>query len=459
MIYNYDLINELTSFLKSLNYHVINLSVLGDAYVKNPLPPYNIVKSAYKKLADEKQKLMSFLLLGEPITKTILDKYLSNRCLLYLYEEGIMNCDETDYWFNNFVITSHQNCFFLVSTPYYYPTCQNTVPSPYIGIDTYWLTNTIINYVHGTVLDLCTGSGIQAIISAQSCEKVYAVDLDEKALTIARFNSYLNGVQNKITFFLGNLYEPIPADIKFDFILSNPPFIPMPERIDDYPISGAGGDDGLKIVRQIYNGYLKYLKKNGQGLMIGQAIGNKEKIFMCDEMQEKFLNCFCKTIVFNETLMSVHVESFLKLCQYIKCNMDNVSFDEWQSINDANGATHLYSFLTIVQNSFGGFNIEYLYNRWNAQDIPYLNPCEIKEDTKKYIVSLNGVSISIDEETYFYITNIDGKLSLEEIVDKIPFRFKIKYGKNVKSILIGKYSQVLSNLQQHGFVKQSTQIT
>ena len=161
---------------------------------------------------------------------------------------------------------------------YYYPTCQNNDQKPYIGVDTYWLTRAIINMVHGDALDLCTGSGIQAIISAKTADRVIAVDIDTKSKDVAIFNTYINNVENKVDVRCGDLYNVIDKEERFDFILSNPPFIPIPKDID-FPIAGNGGEDGKDIIKNILNGYTLYLKPNGRALMIGQAIGNESKVF------------------------------------------------------------------------------------------------------------------------------------------------------------------------------------
>ena len=45
-------------------------------------------------------------------------------------------------------------------------------------------------------LDLCVGGGIQSLFLADHCEQVVGVDLNERALDIARFNMRLNGIEN-----------------------------------------------------------------------------------------------------------------------------------------------------------------------------------------------------------------------------------------------------------------------
>ncbi|MEK7713534.1 MAG: HemK/PrmC family methyltransferase, partial [Deltaproteobacteria bacterium] len=60
-----------------------------------------------------------------------------------------------------------------------------------------------------TILDLCTGSGCIAISLAHELKDavVYAVDSSEAALKVARENAAKNGVEDRVFFMHGDLYE------------------------------------------------------------------------------------------------------------------------------------------------------------------------------------------------------------------------------------------------------------
>lgn len=78
------------------------------------------------------------------------------------------------------------------------------------------------------VLDIGTGTGVLAISEASHCEKVFATDVNERALNVAAFNTRLNGREN-IECLLGSGFEPVPAG-EFDLITCNPPFFITPSR-------------------------------------------------------------------------------------------------------------------------------------------------------------------------------------------------------------------------------------
>jgi len=120
------------------------------------------------------------------------------------------------------------------------------------------------------ILDMCTGSGCIAISLAYDFKKekklnIYATDISEKALHVAERNAKLNNVEN-ITFIQSDYFSSLP-DIKFDYILSNPPYIAKEEirtlepQVKDFEpeIALDGGLDGLDAYKKIISQAKKYL--------------------------------------------------------------------------------------------------------------------------------------------------------------------------------------------------------
>ena len=73
------------------------------------------------------------------------------------------------------------------------------------------------------VLDIGTGSGALAIAAAQTAGRVVAVDVNPAAVTCARINALLNGVEDRVQVRPGDLFEAV-ADERFGAVLCNPPF-------------------------------------------------------------------------------------------------------------------------------------------------------------------------------------------------------------------------------------------
>ncbi len=119
------------------------------------------------------------------------------------------------------------------------------------------------------VLDMCTGSGCIAISIDKLCENawVFAADVSEKALDIAKKNNELNNTN--VTFIQSDLFTKIQSD--FDIIVSNPPYIKTKEiealmdevRVHEPRIALDGSTDGLKFYKKIAIDGRQYLRKNG----------------------------------------------------------------------------------------------------------------------------------------------------------------------------------------------------
>lgn len=81
----------------------------------------------------------------------------------------------------------------------------------------------IDQYVHGgeSIIDAGCGSGILSIGAVKlGAEKVFAMDIDELSVRIAKENVALNGLEDKVTVEVGNIVEIMP-DLKADMILAN----------------------------------------------------------------------------------------------------------------------------------------------------------------------------------------------------------------------------------------------
>jgi methylase of polypeptide subunit release factors len=93
-------------------------------------------------------------------------------------------------------------------------------------------------------LDLGTGCGVQALHASRFSERVVATDVAPKALEVARATLALSGVTG-VELVEGPWFAPV-ADRRFDAIVSNPPFVPGPGRVEYvYRDSGVAGDAAL----------------------------------------------------------------------------------------------------------------------------------------------------------------------------------------------------------------------
>lgn len=111
-----------------------------------------------------------------------------------------------------------------------------------------------------SVLDVCTGSGCLAVITADcfAHAHVTATDLSSDALDVARMNVADAGMNERITLLQGDVLDALPPDCRFDLIISNPPYVPArkrrglpPEFRAEPDMALIAADEGMAVVRRL----------------------------------------------------------------------------------------------------------------------------------------------------------------------------------------------------------------
>ncbi|MGB3750954.1 MAG: HemK/PrmC family methyltransferase, partial [Arcobacteraceae bacterium] len=107
------------------------------------------------------------------------------------------------------------------------------------------------------VLEIGVGSGIISVMLAMLIPdiEIIAVDINEKALELAKSNATKHNVEDKITFIKSDLFADVP-DIKFDMVISNPPYIAddykLPLNVKYEPSNALfGGNVGDELLKNI----------------------------------------------------------------------------------------------------------------------------------------------------------------------------------------------------------------
>ncbi len=140
-----------------------------------------------------------------------------------------------------------------------------------------------------TVLDMGTGSGNIAVALAMHAPdvRVLASDVSEAAVAIARRQVAKFRLEDRVTVFHGDLYEPLLAagwQGKVDIIACNPPYLPtstlakLAKEIADHEphVAFDAGPYGINIFRRLITGAVDLLTPDG--ILVFEIGAGQEKL-------------------------------------------------------------------------------------------------------------------------------------------------------------------------------------
>ncbi len=149
-----------------------------------------------------------------------------------------------------------------------------------IGADSRWLARATVRQPIASALDLCTGSGVHAILAARHAKRVVAVDISERAVRCTNFNLQASGAVH-VEVKVGDLYEPV-RDQQFNLITANPPFVPSPV---DWLRYRDGGRSGEEVQRRIIAGLPQHLAPGGIAQIVTE-FGERDGERLSDRLRE-----------------------------------------------------------------------------------------------------------------------------------------------------------------------------
>jgi release factor glutamine methyltransferase len=147
---------------------------------------------------------------------------------------------------------------------------------------TEWVVETALRYARQLlrdrsrcrVLDIGTGSGNIAVAVAASLDtsEVIGIDISSQALGVAQRNAEACQVASRVHYIRGDFLSPFnPLCVRFDLLLSNPPYIAagelpaLPATVRCYEPHEAldGGWDGLKFYQRLFAEGPQYIADDG----------------------------------------------------------------------------------------------------------------------------------------------------------------------------------------------------
>lgn len=124
------------------------------------------------------------------------------------------------------------------------------------------------------VLDLCSGTGIAALLLSRQAQHAVASDISTRAIHFARFNRLLNDCDNTEVI-ESNFYSALSGRT-FDRIVAHPPYVPS---VSNEIVWRDGGQTGEEPLHQIIEGLPEFLRCGGAFFASCAGFDTKEDSF------------------------------------------------------------------------------------------------------------------------------------------------------------------------------------
>ena len=141
--------------------------------------------------------------------------------------------------------------------------------------DSHLLQKFVRRFATGRIIDMGTGSGIQALTAVEvpSVREVVAVDINSKAIEALKTEIEKRKLR-KIKVVKGDLFESVEGS--FNVVIFNPPYLPQDKGIEDAAL--YGGKKGWEISEKFFKDVSNYLFPEGKVLFLFSSLTNKQKI-------------------------------------------------------------------------------------------------------------------------------------------------------------------------------------
>jgi len=117
------------------------------------------------------------------------------------------------------------------------------------------------------VIDMGCGSGVLSIVAAKlGAGMVHGVDAEKGTVEVATANAAEHGVQNRTTFYQGDMFAPLPEGIEADVLIGDVSGVPdeVAEVTGWFPSGLSGGPSGAELPVRMLEQARRFMRKGGK---------------------------------------------------------------------------------------------------------------------------------------------------------------------------------------------------
>jgi Predicted SAM-dependent methyltransferases len=210
-----------------LSFHV-EMSSMG-------FPTFSSLRRSVDLLDPAHRVLFQLFRIGEAVDNAAIRQALPDGVFTALVETELLVSDEAGRWRTpSLLIVPVEGLYLLVGIPPLYPTATRPCNTGFDTSSSIVAKALPVSLTGQTVLDICSGSGVQALIcAARGADSVVGLELNEEAVTTARANASLNGLDGKVDFRQSDKLMSLREGERFDFVVCNTPSSPMVDQVGE----------------------------------------------------------------------------------------------------------------------------------------------------------------------------------------------------------------------------------
>jgi SAM-dependent methyltransferase len=255
-------------------------------------PRFSALQAALPRLHPAQETVFRLFRLGEPVGDARVREALPGRALEAFAAVGLIERSDDTWRTPSLLIVPIEGLYLMVGVPPSYPTWTGATRT-WMDLSTYVAIRALPTTLVGErVLDLCSGSGVLALVCARrGATRAIGLEIDESAVELATANAVLNGVPDRVEFRRSDGLAALAGDETFDFAVCNTPYAPV---IDDGAAPPSLATIGNAVLLRSLEQLPRHLAPRAAGVLASwRAAGHRGSTYQLELISKSLGSAGC----------------------------------------------------------------------------------------------------------------------------------------------------------------------
>lgn len=288
-----------------LSFHV-EMSSLG-------FPTIQSLRPALRQLDPVHSVLFRLFRIGEGVDDESIRSALPTNVFEALVQSELLIHETGEWRTPSLLIVPAEGLYLLVGIPPIYSTASRPCNTGFDVSSSIMARSLPVSLSGLRVLDICSGSGIQALLCARrGADFVVGLELNEEAVFTSRANAILNDLDGKVEFRHSDKLAALDQSERFDFVVCNTPSSPMiHETGEPSSVEEIGNVVLLDLLEQLP----RHLQPGARGLVTAwRSFGFESRTYQLTAIASQLANEGFSTAAYIDQAPNT-IESMLRTLQ------------------------------------------------------------------------------------------------------------------------------------------------